>query len=165
MIISKVRRQSDAREAWDKAQQLLKSQEPQKFSSIIKIVKIFVGTCYREKILIKVATGKFYIESIDCSIRIFYCIESHDQMSCCYIFMWWLVLQIGLFAKITLQNNPNLAVLLEDGETLEDFLALSPEQILLRWFNYQLAKAGSPRRVSNFTTDIKVTRLWLLVVW
>ena len=67
------------------------------------------------------------------------------------------LLKIGLFAKISLQNNPNLAVLLEEGETLQDLLALSPEQILLRWFNYQLGKAGHPRRVNNFTSDIKVS--------
>lgn len=68
-----------------------------------------------------------------------------------------LPLKIGLFAKISLQSNPNLAVLLEEGETLQDLLALSPEQILLRWFNYQLGKAGHPRRVTNFTSDIKVS--------
>ncbi|XP_065901853.1 fimbrin-like [Dysidea avara] len=76
----------------------------------------------------------------------------------------WQVIRIGLFAKISLQNNPNLAVLLEDGETLQDLLALSPEQILLRWFNYQLAKAGSPRRVSNFTSDIKDSECYTIVI-
>jgi plastin-1 len=35
---------------------------------------------------------------------------------------------------------------LEDGETLEQFLRLPPEQILLRWFNYHLANAKWGRR-------------------
>ena len=75
-----------------------------------------------------------------------------------HVMLWYFsCAKIGLFAKISLQNNPNLAVLLEEGETLQDLLALSPEQILLRWFNYQLGKAGHPRRVANFTSDIKVS--------
>lgn len=55
-----------------------------------------------------------------------------------------------------MKNNPNLAVLLNDGESLADFLKLSPEEILLRWFNYHLDKAGHPRRVNNFGKDIMV---------
>lgn len=35
-------------------------------------------------------------------------------------------------------------------------MALSPEEILLRWFNYHLEEAGSSRRVNNFTKDIMV---------
>ncbi|TIC91676.1 Fimbrin [Colletotrichum higginsianum] len=31
----------------------------------------------------------------------------------------------------------------------------APEQILLRWFNYHLKAANWPRRVNNFSTDIK----------
>ncbi|XP_019859573.1 PREDICTED: plastin-2-like [Amphimedon queenslandica] len=42
----------------------------------------------------------------------------------------------------------------EDGEDLSDLMALSPEEILLRWFNYHLEEAGNPRRVHNFTKDI-----------
>ncbi len=60
--------------------------------------------------------------------------------------------QIGLFAKISLQNCPNLAVLLQEGETLEDLMALSPEEILLRWFNYHLEQAGHPRRYERSTS-------------
>ena len=35
-------------------------------------------------------------------------------------------------------------------------MALSPEEILLRWFNYHLEQAGHPRRVHNFSADIMV---------
>ena len=35
-------------------------------------------------------------------------------------------------------------------------MALSPEEILLRWFNYHLEQAGHPRRVHNFSSDIMV---------
>jgi plastin-1 len=36
--------------------------------------------------------------------------------------------------------------LLEDGETMEEFLRLPPDQILLRWFNYHLKAANWHRR-------------------
>ena len=52
---------------------------------------------------------------------------------------------------------PGLVLLLRDGETTEDLLKLSPEELLLRWFNYQLRRSqytGQP--VMNFSGDIKV---------
>ena len=53
--------------------------------------------------------------------------------------------------------NPNIAVLAEEGETLEDLLKLSPEELVLRWVNYHLRKSGSTRRINNFSGDIKVS--------
>ncbi|KAL9978702.1 hypothetical protein ACROYT_G016251 [Oculina patagonica] len=66
----------------------------------------------------------------------------------------WQIIRIGLFANITLSNVPGLARLLREGETLNDLMALSPEEILLRWFNYHLEQAGHHRRVKNFSQDI-----------
>jgi hypothetical protein len=68
-------------------------------------------------------------------------------------------MQIGLLSKINLKNHPELYRLLEPGETIEDLLKLPAEQILLRWVNYQLRAAGSNRRISNFSNDIKVFSL------
>jgi len=34
-------------------------------------------------------------------------------------------------------------------------MMLSPEQILIRWVNYHLKRAGCQRQISNFTSDIK----------
>ena len=42
-------------------------------------------------------------------------------------------------------------------------MALSPEEILLRWFNYHLEEAGHPRRVHNFTKDIMVIIIMMTV--
>lgn len=67
----------------------------------------------------------------------------------------WQVIKIGLFALVDLKHHPELFRLLEPGETLEDFLKLPVDQILLRWFNYHLKKANWPRRVTNFSYDIK----------
>jgi plastin-1 len=68
----------------------------------------------------------------------------------------WQIIKIGLQAKIDIKFHPELFRLLEPGETLEDFLKLPPEQILLRWFNYHLKKAGWQRKVTNFSSDVKV---------
>jgi len=43
---------------------------------------------------------------------------------------------------------------LGEGEEMSDMLNKSPEQILLRWFNFQLEHAGSDRRVKNFGDDL-----------
>ncbi|OQO11471.1 Fimbrin [Cryoendolithus antarcticus] len=67
----------------------------------------------------------------------------------------WQVIRRGLLGKIDIKLHPELYRLLEDGETLEQFLRLPPEQILLRWFNYHLKNAGWQRRVQNFSKDVK----------
>lgn len=48
-----------------------------------------------------------------------------------------------------------LIALLREGESLEDLMKLSPEDLLLRWANYHLENAGC-NKISNFSTDIKV---------
>lgn len=48
-----------------------------------------------------------------------------------------------------------LISLLTDGERLDHLLSLSPEEMLLRWVNYHLEKAGT-KTISNFSEDIKV---------
>ena len=48
-----------------------------------------------------------------------------------------------------------LIALLRDGESLEDLMKLSPEELLLRWANYHLEEAGAPK-INNFSSDIKV---------
>jgi len=68
----------------------------------------------------------------------------------------WQVIRIGLLSNVTLTAHPELFRLLEEGETMQDLMKLPAEKILLRWFNYHLAKSGSERRVKNFSGDIKV---------
>ncbi|PWN44966.1 hypothetical protein IE81DRAFT_320555 [Ceraceosorus guamensis] len=66
----------------------------------------------------------------------------------------WQIIRRGLLSKIDLKNHPELYRLLDDGESLEDFLRLPPDQILLRWFNYHLKAANWHRRVGNFSKDV-----------
>ncbi|KAH9900076.1 calponin homology domain-containing protein [Xylariomycetidae sp. FL2044] len=67
----------------------------------------------------------------------------------------WQIIRRGLLGKIDIKLHPELYRLLEEDETLEQFLRLPPEQILLRWFNYHLKAAGWQRRVNNFSSDVK----------
>ncbi|KAF2807878.1 uncharacterized protein BDZ99DRAFT_420496 [Mytilinidion resinicola] len=69
--------------------------------------------------------------------------------------MIWQIIRRGLLGKIDIKLHPELYRLLEDGETLEQFLRLPPEQILLRWFNYHLKNAKWGRTVKNFSSDVK----------
>ncbi|KAG0134035.1 calponin homology domain-containing protein [Tuber indicum] len=66
----------------------------------------------------------------------------------------WQVIRRGLLGKIDIKLHPELYRLLEDDETLEQFLRLPPEQILLRWFNFHLKAANWHRRVANFSKDV-----------
>ncbi|CDK27597.1 unnamed protein product [Kuraishia capsulata CBS 1993] len=66
----------------------------------------------------------------------------------------WQIIRRGLLSKIDIKLHPELYRLLEDDETLEQFLRLPPEQILLRWFNYHLKAANWHRRVANFSKDV-----------
>ncbi|KAF8154148.1 calponin homology domain-containing protein [Crassisporium funariophilum] len=61
----------------------------------------------------------------------------------------------GLLAQVDIKLHPELYRLCEDGETIDDLLRLTPDQILLRWFNYHLKAAGWQRRVNNFSCNVK----------
>jgi len=76
----------------------------------------------------------------------------------------WQVIRVGLLADINLKAHPELVVLLQEGETLEELIKKNPEELLRRWFNYQLKKAGSERQVKNFTSDITDSECYTLVL-
>jgi len=72
--------------------------------------------------------------------------------------------QIGLFAVINLRDQPGLAALLEEDETLDYLMKLSPERILLRWVNYQLRQSGCDRQITNLTTDIQDSVVYIHLI-
>jgi len=76
----------------------------------------------------------------------------------------WQIVKIQLLAMINLKNHPELIKLLDDNEELGDLLKLPPDQILLRWFNYHLANAGTDRRVRNFGRDLKDSECYTLLL-
>ncbi|KAG9494232.1 hypothetical protein GDO78_001864 [Eleutherodactylus coqui] len=65
----------------------------------------------------------------------------------------WQIIKAGLFADIEISKNEALIALLKDGETLEELIKLSPEELLLRWVNYHLTNAKWPN-INNFSRDI-----------
>jgi plastin-1 len=58
----------------------------------------------------------------------------------------WQVIRRGLLAQVDIKLHPELYRLCEEGETIDDLLRLTPDQILLRWFNYHLKQAGWPKQ-------------------
>jgi hypothetical protein len=68
----------------------------------------------------------------------------------------WQIIKIQLMSQISLRHCPELALLAGDDEDPKVLATLAPEDILLRWFNYHLARAGTSRRVQNFGSDLQV---------
>lgn len=67
----------------------------------------------------------------------------------------WQLLKIWILSQINLKDCPYLVRLLHEGEELADLLKLSPDELLIRWFNYHLEQAGSERRIKNLSEDVK----------
>jgi len=78
-------------------------------------------------------------------------------------FMWQAV-KMQLLGTINLKAHPELIRLLQDGEDMNDLLALPPEEILKRWVNYHLAKENYPKRINNFSTDIKDAKVYTVLL-
>uniref|UniRef100_A0A3P9LG95 Plastin-3 n=2 Tax=Oryzias latipes TaxID=8090 RepID=A0A3P9LG95_ORYLA len=70
----------------------------------------------------------------------------------------WQIIKIGLFAKIQLSRNKAIAALLQDGESLDVLMKLSPEELLLRWVNFHLKTVGMS--ITNFSADIKDSKVY-----
>ncbi len=76
----------------------------------------------------------------------------------------WQIIKMGLLDDINLEQCPELYRLLHEGETIEQLLALKPEEILLRWFNFHLEAAGSARRVKNFSSDVNDSECYTVLL-
>uniref|UniRef100_A0A8C5MKT3 Plastin 1 n=1 Tax=Leptobrachium leishanense TaxID=445787 RepID=A0A8C5MKT3_9ANUR len=75
----------------------------------------------------------------------------------------WQIIKVGLFADIEISKNEALIGLLRDGETLEDLMKISPEELLLRWVNYHLTNAQWPI-IKNFSSDIKDSKAYFYLL-
>ena len=67
--------------------------------------------------------------------------------------LWQIIRQV-LMKDISIKIYPQLIRLLNEGESLEDLIKLSQEDLLLRWFNYHLTAAGHPDKIRNFSKDV-----------
>lgn len=75
----------------------------------------------------------------------------------------WQLIRKNSFKAINLRDNHNLGMLLLPGETLEDLMNLSPEEILLRWVNYHLDKDDNYNgpKLKNFSKDITDSKAYV----
>ena len=78
----------------------------------------------------------------------------------------WQIIKKGLLSTISIKNHPSLFRLLADGETLADLTKLPPEQVLLRWVNFQLARAQpqDPPVIKNFGGNLKDSSVYDLLL-
>jgi len=86
--------------------------------------------------------------------------------------LMWQMVKMQLLSDINLTAHPELIRLLMEGETLEDFLKLSPEEILKRWMNYHLREAAAEagedptqaKQIKNFGPDVKDSKAYTIVM-
>jgi hypothetical protein len=64
---------------------------------------------------------------------------------------------------LNFENHPELEALLAEDENISVLSYLNAEANLLRWFNYQLKKAGYVQVVKNFSDNISVKNLLLKI--
>ena len=57
-----------------------------------------------------------------------------------------------------------MILLFNPGEQFSDLLKLSPEQLLLRWFNYHLQQAGYDKKITNFSEDVKDSEKYAILL-
>jgi len=67
--------------------------------------------------------------------------------------------------SFTLKDCAELIALQFEDEDDEDFAKLTPEQLLIRWVNYHLKKAGQPMDpIHNLGKDIASSKAMLYVL-
>lgn len=59
---------------------------------------------------------------------------------------------------INIKDHPDIIVLKKPDEELEEFLKVSSEDLLLRWFNYHLEAAKHEKRVKKLVRRCKRCR-------
>jgi plastin-1 len=87
-----------------------------------------------------------------------------DQKIALVLGLLWQIVRIVLLKEVNLKAHPQLIRLLKDGEVLSDLLKLSPEDLLLRWFNYHLANAGHDKKITNFSSDVKDSEKYTILL-
>ena len=54
----------------------------------------------------------------------------------------WQTIRMCIIKQISLKDTPEIMKLGKEGEDLKDIQKLKPEEVLIRWINYHLNKAG-----------------------
>jgi len=75
----------------------------------------------------------------------------------------WQIVRLISVKDINLKDCNQIYLLLKDGESIEDMMKLPAEEILKRWLNYHLAKAGQ-EPVNNLGKDLMDSNKLLYVL-
>jgi len=67
----------------------------------------------------------------------------------------WQIVRLQLTKSIQLKESRFLYHLIHEDEARDKFETLTPESLLLRWFNFHLTEAGSKRKLRNFGDDLR----------
>jgi plastin-1 len=66
----------------------------------------------------------------------------------------WQVVKMQLLSEINLQECPELAKLLREGEELQDFMKLPAEDVLLRWINHHIQHINQIVKIKIFPCNL-----------
>ena len=97
---------------------------------------------------IAAATGRIKLIGVDASV--FLEKKPHMLLGVC-----WQMARLIAVQKIALKDCPEIYRLLKDGEELSELMKLPAEELLIRWINYHLRKAGQERQVTNLGKDLQ----------
>ena len=50
-------------------------------------------------------------------------------------------------------------------QDVEELIGLPPEKVLLKWMNFHLKKSGYKKQVTNFSSDLKVSKKVTSSIW
>ncbi|KAJ3431688.1 fimbrin-1 [Anaeramoeba flamelloides] len=85
-----------------------------------------------------------------------------DLQAC--IHMAWEIIKQGLLSRINLKSHPELFVLCNKSENIQDLIKIAPEEIILRWVNYHLKKISIKKKVNKFGTEFKDSTIYALLL-
>lgn len=91
----------------------------------------------RQNIELALTSSRGLIKSVGVNVSTF--LEKTPYM---LLSITWQLARSVQTKKIEIKNCPEIYRLLKDGEDIKDLMKLPPEEILIRWINYHMRKAG-----------------------
>jgi len=76
----------------------------------------------------------------------------------------WQVIKKGLLSKLDINVHPEMAMMLNENESIYNFMAQTPEHNLIRWVNFHLGRTDYPNRIGNFRNDISDAKAYLALL-
>ncbi|KAJ5075124.1 fimbrin-1 [Anaeramoeba ignava] len=74
----------------------------------------------------------------------------------------WEIIKLGLFSNLKIIKHPEIVVLFDENnkkglsqELIDEINKIPPENILLKWINYHIHRAGEKRIIQNFSEDLQ----------